>query len=555
MEKYTSKKRIRICKRCPLTWLCVCISDADKVEKNVYHSENFYLSPWRVSARSKQKQKQISTPSQDRCKTDFFSGYDDVSHPRSSAAQIQDDQFSTFSESGGYCEVLISKPPPHITALGTESCEEEISCSPFRSESEDQESSQSQESEDTCWEEKTVVPHLVAKLCSGTEPVCKSNQFLGPEGNVDIELIDKSANRYSVHFPVAGFYLWPATGVGFLVTAAVTVTITFDSWGRHLDLKLQHHEKWMVAGPLFDISVEPEGVITEIHLPHVISLPANEVDISWFQVAHFKDEGMVLEPPARVEPFYAILENPSFSLLGILLRLARGTCLSVPITSTALIYYHFHPEDVKFHLYLIPSDSLLTKAIDEEEAKFQGVRLQTSPPVDPLNFGSRYIVSCSPPLEIIPKELKLSYRNPGEIQVFSKVYAGRMKEPIMLEITEKRYKTLIWYTLVKPEELQFGATSAPPPLPAVAFMKEHHRHLQARMGNLNGVLDDLQDHGVFTEEEKEMVQQMPTQQRRNETLLRMVENKGHQAQKVLFKSISRRDPYLMSYLNQQSLQQ
>ncbi|VFV18946.1 caspase recruitment domain-containing [Lynx pardinus] len=276
MEKYTSKKRIRICKRCPLTWLCVCISDADKVEKNVYHSENFYLSPWRVSARSKQKQKQISTPSQDRCKTDFFSGYDDVSHPRSSAAQIQDDQFSTFSESGGYCEVLISKPPPHITALGTESCEEEISCSPFRSESEDQESSQSQESEDTCWEEKTVVPHLVAKLCSGTEPVCKSNQFLGPEGNVDIELIDKSANRYSVHFPVAGFYLWPATGLGFLVTAAVTVTITFDSWGRHLDLKLQHHEKWMVAGPLFDISVEPEGVITEIHLPHVISLPGTE---------------------------------------------------------------------------------------------------------------------------------------------------------------------------------------------------------------------------------------------------------------------------------------
>uniref|UniRef100_A0ABI7Y1Q1 Caspase recruitment domain family member 8 n=1 Tax=Felis catus TaxID=9685 RepID=A0ABI7Y1Q1_FELCA len=510
--------------------LCVCISDADKAKKSAYHSENFYLSPWRMSARSKQKQKQISTPSQDRCKTDFFSGYDDVSHPRSSAAQIQDDQFSTFSESGGYCEVLISKPPPHITALGTESCEEEISCSPFRSESEDQESSQSQESEDTCWEEKTVVPHLVAKLCSGTEPVCKSNQFLGPEGNVDIELIDKSANRYSVHFPVAGFYLWPATGLGFLVTAAVTVVITFDSWSQHLDLKLQHHEKWMVAGPLFDISVEPEGVITEIHLPHVISLP----------VAHFKDEGMVLEPPARVEPFYAILENPSFSLMGILLRLARGTCLSVPITSTALIYYHFYRDVVKFHLYLIPSDYLLTKSIDEEEAKFQGVRLQTSPPVDPLNFGSRYIVSCSPPLEIIPKELKLSYRNPGEIQVFSKVYAGRMEEPIMLEITEKRHKTLIWYTLVKP---------------AVAFMKEHHRHLQARMGNLNGVLDDLQDRGVFTEEEKEMVQQMPTQQRRNETLLRMVENKGHQAQKVLFKSISRRDPYLMSYLNQQSLQQ
>uniref|UniRef100_M3XYW8 FIIND domain-containing protein n=1 Tax=Mustela putorius furo TaxID=9669 RepID=M3XYW8_MUSPF len=166
---------------------------------------------------------------------------------------------------------------------------------------------------------------------------------------------------FSVHFPMAGFYLWPATRLGFLVTAAVTVRIAFDSWSQHPELKLQPEEQWMVAGPLFDISVEPEGVIAEIHLPHIISLPANEVDMSWFHVAHFKDEGMILEVPARVEPFYAVLENPSFSLMGILLRCASGTGVSVPITSTALLYYHFHPKDTKFHLYLIPSDALLTK--------------------------------------------------------------------------------------------------------------------------------------------------------------------------------------------------
>ncbi|XP_030897212.1 LOW QUALITY PROTEIN: caspase recruitment domain-containing protein 8 [Leptonychotes weddellii] len=315
--------------------------------------------------------------------------------------------------------------------------------------------------EETCLEEKTVVPLQAPKLFSGVEPACKSNQFLGPEGNVDIELIDKSANGYSVHFPMAGFYLWPATHLGFLVQQAVTMRIAFDSWGQHLDLKLQHEEQWMVAGPLFEVSVEPKGVITEIPLPHIISLPANEVNISWFQVAHFKDEGMVLEPPARVKPFCAVLENPSFSLMGILLRIASGTGVSVPITSTVLIYYHFHPEDTKFHLYLIPSDSLLMKAIDDEEAKFHGVRLQTSPPVDPLNFGSRYIVSSSPHLEIMPKELKLSYRSPGEIQVFSKVYAGKMEEPIVLNVTDKRHKTLVWHTLVKPD---FATSlSLPPP--------------------------------------------------------------------------------------------
>lgn len=42
----------------------------------------------------------------------------------------------------------------------------------------------------------TLVPIQAAQLSAGVEPVCKSYQFLGPEGNVDIELIDKSANRY-----------------------------------------------------------------------------------------------------------------------------------------------------------------------------------------------------------------------------------------------------------------------------------------------------------------------------------------------------------------------
>ncbi|XP_045845336.1 caspase recruitment domain-containing protein 8-like [Meles meles] len=455
--------------------------------------------------------------------------------------------------SSDYEEVITGEPALHIPAAGLPSWEEAVSKAPGSSGSQNQESAQILESEDTFLEEETLVPLQAPKLFSGAEPACHNYLFVGPEGNVDIELIDESASKYSVHFPMAGFYLWPATRLGFLVTAAVTVRIAFDSWSLHM--KLQHEEQWMVAGPLFDISVEPEGVIAEIHLPHIISLPANEVDMSWFHVAHFKDEGMILEAPARVEPFYAVLENPSFSLMGILLRLASGTGVSVPITSAALLYYHFHPKDTKLHLYLIPSDSLLTKAIDEEETKFHGVRLQTSPPMDPLYFASRYIVSGSAHLQIIPEELKLSYRSPGEIQVFSKVYAGKIEETIELEVTEKRQKTLVWCTLVKPVDLQFHAASSPSPHSVEIFMKENHRHLRARLGELNGVLDDLQDSEVFTEEEKELVQQLPTRQRKNETLLRMVEKKGPQALEIFFRSLWQRDPYLMSYLSQQSLQQ
>nr|XP_054396803.1 caspase recruitment domain-containing protein 8-like isoform X2 [Pongo abelii] len=418
--------------------------------------------------------------------------------------------------------------------------------------SEDQESSEGQDSGAVSSEEDKITSCFAAKLCFEVKQDYTNHQFLGPEGNVDVELIDKSTNRYSVRFPTAGWYLWPATGLGFLVRDAVTLTIAFGSWSQHLALDLQHHEQWLVGGPLFDVTAVPEEAVSEIHLPHFISLQG-EVDVSWFLIAHFKDEGMVLEHPARVEPFYAVLEKPSFSLMGILLRIASGTCLSIPITSNTLIYYHPHPEDIKFHLYLVPSDALLTKAIDDEEDRFHGVRLQTSPPMEPLNFGSSYIVSNSANLKVMPKELKLSYRSPGEIQHFSKFYAGQMKEPIQLEITEKRHGTLVWDTEVKPVDLQLAAASAPPPFSGAAFVKENHRQLQVRMGDLKGVLDDLQDNEVLTENEKELVEQEKTRQSKNEALLSMVEKKGDLALDVLFRSISERDPYLVSYLRQQNL--
>ncbi|ELK18590.1 Caspase recruitment domain-containing protein 8 [Pteropus alecto] len=81
-------------------------------------------------------------------------------------------------------------------------------------------------------------------------------------------------------------------------------------------------------------------------------------------------------------------------------------------------------------------------AIDGEEASFHGVRLQSSAPVEALNFGSRYTASCTANVDIAPKEFKLSYRNPGEIQPFSKAYAGKMKKLIRFKITEKRHQTL-----------------------------------------------------------------------------------------------------------------
>lgn len=84
------------------------------------------------------------------------------------------------------------------------------------------------------------------------------------------------------------------------------------------------------------------------------------MDISWFQVAHIKEYGILMEKPARVEPHYLVLENPSFSPIGVLLRKIQ-TALSIRVIANVLLYYCLQPGEVKFHLYLIPGDCTIQK--------------------------------------------------------------------------------------------------------------------------------------------------------------------------------------------------
>lgn len=85
------------------------------------------------------------------------------------------------------------------------------------------------------------------------------------------------------------------------------------------------------------------------------------MDISWFRVAHFQEHEMVLETPARVEQYYTILENPSFSPVGVLLRFYLTIRSLVPITPITLIYYHINVKKVTLHLYLVPNDCTVRK--------------------------------------------------------------------------------------------------------------------------------------------------------------------------------------------------
>ncbi|KAM4844857.1 NACHT, LRR and PYD domains-containing protein 1-like [Thomomys bottae] len=383
----------------------------------------------------------------------------------------------------------------------------------------------------------------------------KKYDFWGPVGHVAIDVVEKQRSLYRVHFPVAGSYHCPSMRLGFVVSRAVTVTIEFCSWSTFLDeASLQH--SWMVAGPLFDITAE-QGAVSAVHLPHFVSLQDEQVDISQFHVAHMKEEGMLLEKPARVEPHCAVLENPSFSPVGVLLRIIPKARRFIRLKPTTLLYHHCHPEDVTFHLYLIPDDPTIQKAIDDKEEKFQFVGIYKPPPQDNLYFGSRYTVSGSESLEIIPKELKFCYRSPGESQLFSEISVANLGSGIELQMTNKLDGALLWEAKVKPGELSNAAnvaTRAPAAsdaLPSLHFVDKQREQLVARVTCVDSVLDLLLGK-VLSEQQYEQVRAEATRPAQMRKLFSFSPSWDQTCKDQLYHALKETHPHLIMELWEKS---
>ncbi|KAI2580859.1 NACHT, LRR and PYD domains-containing protein 1 isoform 3 [Homo sapiens] len=405
--------------------------------------------------------------------------------------------------------------------------------------------------------ELLCVPSPASQGDLHTKPLGTDDDFWGPTGPVATEVVDKEKNLYRVHFPVAGSYRWPNTGLCFVMREAVTVEIEFCVWDQFLgEINPQH--SWMVAGPLLDIKAEP-GAVEAVHLPHFVALQGGHVDTSLFQMAHFKEEGMLLEKPARVELHHIVLENPSFSPLGVLLKMIHNALRFIPVTSVVLLYHRVHPEEVTFHLYLIPSDCSIRKAIDDLEMKFQFVRIHKPPPLTPLYMGCRYTVSGSGSgmLEILPKELELCYRSPGEDQLFSEFYVGHLGSGIRLQVKDKKDETLVWEALVKPGDLMPATTLIPPariavpsPLDApqlLHFVDQYREQLIARVTSVEVVLDKL--HGqVLSQEQYERVLAENTRPSQMRKLFSLSQSWDRKCKDGLYQALKETHPHLIMEL-------
>ncbi|NXN38727.1 CARD8 protein, partial [Rhinoptilus africanus] len=348
--------------------------------------------------------------------------------------------------------------------------------------------------------------------------------------------------------PGAGIFRCSITGLGFDVNSAVTVTYRYDTWTGHLSKADQ--EMWVPAGPLFHIEVQP-GVVRAVHLPHFICL-AEDVNTSLCSIAHFESGKMTLERPTRLIAFSAVLENPSFSLLGVLWRKIRSTLNSLPMHSLVLIFQQLHAARTTLHLYLIPDDNSVKQAIEKQEIKWNSKLIPKPPPFRPLFFGCIYRVTSTKAAEITPEEqLPFCYKSPKEQQLFVEIYIANVEEGTGLLITDTRDGIEVWRASlrsVKIDILKNVHVPASTTVPGAAFLKKHKTALCLRMSQLSTILLHLRDANVINSDEEEEVQSQNTSKKMNRVLLELVKKKGLEAQDQLYQILQVVNPYLIEDL-------
>ncbi|XP_074015513.1 caspase recruitment domain-containing protein 8-like [Numenius arquata] len=254
---------------------------------------------------------------------------------------------------------------------------------------------------------------------------------------------------------------------------------------------------------------------------------------------------MTLERPTRLIAFSAVLENPSFSLLGVLWRRLRSALNSLPMHSSVLIFQQLNAANT-FRFYLIPDDNSVKQAIENQEMQWNSKFIPKPPPFRPLFLGCKYQVTTTKPARITPQtQLPFYYKSPKEQQLFVEIYIKNMAKEIGLLMTDTRDGIEVWRA-----SLRSGDTNLPARVSrtGAAFMKENKTMLCSRMGQLSTILMYLRDANVINSDEEEEVQRQDTSLKRNRALLKLVEKKGLEAQEQFYQILCRQDPYLMEDL-------
>ncbi|XP_073490885.1 NACHT, LRR and PYD domains-containing protein 1a allele 5-like isoform X2 [Aquarana catesbeiana] len=140
---------------------------------------------------------------------------------------------------------------------------------------------------------------------------------------------------------------------------------------------------------------------------------------------------ITLETPTRVEPYYVVLEKPTFSSIGVLLYplmwLKDRITKFVPLHGMVLIYWRIsgitNPDHRMFriHLFLMPCNLSVEMDIHNQEKNLGYDRIRKPPQIDSLYIGKTYDVKASGNASVSPETLLFRCSYVSELYPYTEI--------------------------------------------------------------------------------------------------------------------------------------
>ncbi|XP_063060833.1 NACHT, LRR and PYD domains-containing protein 1 homolog [Engraulis encrasicolus] len=322
------------------------------------------------------------------------------------------------------------------------------------------------------------------------------------------------------------------------------------------------------AGPLMEIKLL-SGELEEVHLPHSLCLGGSDPAVlgDAVRALHGDDSGVSLET-CELSRFHGKLSAQHFSLWQLVVRLfssftSSSTTSSVKNHCEVLIREHCSWPLV-LHTYLLPSPSSARQFVENKGGRF----IDKPSPVNSLCIDSTVQLHTTPnSLEIMPSELKFSYRNPPT--TFFEVYLENPLRNFKMEIKTEENQS-VWEAMLRQgvdylreqdrvdsqnnPESQTG-TQQPSRIPgqvsslmAAFFLEEKRAELIQRVTEVMPIADQLLSQRVIGQETYSNIQAAATSQDKMRSLFDAMRSAGAQGKLAFYTILQEQLPHLVEEL-------
>ncbi|XP_068102673.1 NACHT, LRR and PYD domains-containing protein 1a allele 5-like [Hyperolius riggenbachi] len=370
-----------------------------------------------------------------------------------------------------------------------------------------------------------------------------------------------TGNMFRLELRSAGLFRCTETGIKFQVTQPTVIEYKVEHWNDYI--KYIQSKGPEVLGPLFSIKTPKPNTVSAVYLPHYLCLKELGGDTSWIKCAHFKDGDVRVETPAKILPFHVVLENPSFSALGVFCwnLLPGAVARYIPLHGKVLLYFRIagmKNMEYKIHLYLIPGFAPINKEFDHEKNKYGFKRIDKPPRTKAVYTKKDYTVTSSVKASINPEELEVQSVSP--LDNYTEITINAKEKIIDLSLSQEDSEGKVWGCRLSKgeiEELQSNVLRSTKfrDVPAITrkgekhFVDRHREALISRVSLVSPILDSLLSDLLLTHEQYDTVRKQMTPQDQMRVLYSYSRGWGDRDKDIFYKALQKNNAPLMQDLS------